>query len=99
MGIIITHMRQFGRKTDPNLEKVQINDVFRQAFEIFSQQLNLRGIEVVWQIDDPLPLIMGDKADAIDLEPANQRSSGRSYGVQIIGRFGCFEALPHGAAI
>ena len=57
---IITHMRQFGRKTDPNLEKVQVNDVLRQAFEIFSQQLKVRGIEVVWRIDEQLPMIMGD---------------------------------------
>jgi PAS domain S-box-containing protein len=57
---IITHMRQFGRKTDPNLEKVQINAVLRQAFEIFSQQLKVRGIEVAWRIEENLPLILGD---------------------------------------
>jgi histidine kinase len=57
---IINHMRQFGRKTDLNLEKVQINDVLRQAFEIFSQQLKIRGIRVEWAIDEQLPVIMGD---------------------------------------
>jgi PAS domain S-box-containing protein len=57
---IINHMRQFGRKTDLNLEKIQINDVLRQAFEIFSQQLKIRGILVEWAIDDNLPEIMGD---------------------------------------
>jgi histidine kinase len=57
---IINHMRQFGRKTDLNLEKVQINDVLRQAFEIFSQQLKIRGIQVEWSIDEQIPEIMGD---------------------------------------
>ncbi|MFZ1983817.1 MAG: PAS domain S-box protein [Desulfatitalea sp.] len=57
---IIDHMRQFGRKTDPNLERVQINDVLTQAFDIFSQQLKVRGIEVVWEIAPDLPMVMGD---------------------------------------
>lgn len=57
---IIGHMRQFGRKADPNLERVQINDVLRQAFDMFSQQLKVRGIEVVWNIQADLPLVMGD---------------------------------------
>jgi len=57
---IINHMRQFGRKTDPNLEKVQINHVLRQAFDIFSQQLKVRGIRVEWLVDEQLPMIMGD---------------------------------------
>jgi histidine kinase len=57
---IINHMRQFGRKTDLTLERVQINDIMRQAFEIFSQQLKVRGIRVDWVIDDQLPEIMGD---------------------------------------
>ncbi|MGD9369046.1 MAG: ATP-binding protein [Desulfobacteraceae bacterium] len=56
---IINHMRQFGRKTDLSLEKVQINDVLEQAFEIFSQQLKVRGINVKWDIDKTLPSIMG----------------------------------------
>jgi len=57
---IINHMRQFGRKTDLNLEKVDVNQVLLQAFDIFSQQLKVRGIEVAWQIDESLPLILGD---------------------------------------
>ena len=56
---IITHMRQFARKTDLLLEKVQVNEILEKSFEIFSQQLRLRGIEVVWEIEKDLPLIMG----------------------------------------
>jgi len=57
---IITHMRQFARKTDMTLVKVQLNDVLERAFEIFSQQLKLRGIKVDWELRPNLPLIMAD---------------------------------------
>jgi histidine kinase len=53
-------MRQFARKSDMEFEKVQINEVLKRAFEIFSQQLKLRGIEVVWEIDNRLPKINAD---------------------------------------
>ena len=57
---IINHMRQFGRKTDPNLESIFLNEVLERAFEIFSQQLRVRGIEVDWRTDPDLPRIMGN---------------------------------------
>lgn len=55
---IINHMRQFGRKSDPKLDEIQINDVLEKSFEIFSQQLVVRGIEVGWEIEENLPLVM-----------------------------------------
>ena len=57
---IINHMRQFGRKTDMDLEPLQVNDILRRAFDIFSQQLKVRGIEVVWQMTEPLPLVLAE---------------------------------------
>jgi histidine kinase len=57
---IINHMRQFARKSDMDFEKVEINEVLERAFEIFSQQLKLRGIEVVWDIAKQLPKINAD---------------------------------------
>jgi len=57
---IINHMRQFARKSEMDLEKVQINDILERAFEIFSQQLKLRGIEVIRHIDKKLPKINAD---------------------------------------
>ncbi|MCG6892510.1 MAG: PAS domain S-box protein [Desulfobacteraceae bacterium] len=57
---IINHMRQFARKSDLELEKVQINDVLLSAFEIFSQQLKVRGIDVVWELDRTLPPVEAD---------------------------------------
>ena len=62
---IITHMRQFARKDDLKVVKIQINDVLERAFEIFSQQLKLRGIDVAWNIDQTLPEIKGD-ADRLE---------------------------------
>ncbi|MBF0257367.1 MAG: PAS domain S-box protein [Desulfamplus sp.] len=57
---IINHMRQFARKSDMELEKVQVNDILKNAFEIFSQQLKLREIEVVWDLQENLPFIKAD---------------------------------------
>ena len=53
-------MRQFARKSGMEMEKVQVNDVLKNAFEIFSQQLKLRGIEVQWKIEKKLPRIYAD---------------------------------------
>jgi len=57
---IINHMRDFARKSDMRLDKVQVNEVLEKAFEIFSQQFKLRRIEVVWELQKNIPLIMAD---------------------------------------
>ena len=57
---IINHMRQFARKSNKDLEKVHVNEILKSAFEIFSQQLKLRGIEVQWKIANKLPKIYAD---------------------------------------
>lgn len=57
---IINHMREFGRKSDMGLELVQVNDALKKAFEIFSQQLKLRGIDVIWELEHSLPYVKGD---------------------------------------
>jgi histidine kinase len=57
---IINHMREFVRKPDIILGEVQLNEVLEKAFEIFSQQLKLRGIEVLWDIETKLPRIKAD---------------------------------------
>ena len=59
---IINRMRQFGRKPDMIFEQVQVNEVLKNAFEIFSQQLKVRGIEVLWEIEENLPMIMADSS-------------------------------------
>jgi histidine kinase len=62
---IIHHMRQFARKSELELKPIQLNDILQSAFEIFSQQLKVRGIQVAWHIQEDLPRV---KADASRLE-------------------------------
>lgn len=57
---IINHMRQFGRKSDISLELVQANDVLKEAFNIFNQQFKLREIDVIWRLEEGLPLVMAE---------------------------------------
>lgn len=57
---IINHMRQFARKSDMELQNVRLNEVLASAFEIFSQQLKVRGIDVQWDLDPDLPKIEAD---------------------------------------
>jgi histidine kinase len=57
---IINHMRQFARKSDMELEKVQINTVLENAFEMFSQQLKIRAIDIVMNIDEKIPFIYAE---------------------------------------
>ncbi|MHC1724470.1 MAG: PAS domain S-box protein [Syntrophobacteraceae bacterium] len=57
---IITHMRQFARKSDITIEQVQLNRVLESAAEIFKQQLKLIEVELKWDLDSSLPCIMAD---------------------------------------
>ncbi len=57
---IINHMRQFARKSEMDLERTQVNDVLERTFEMFSQQLKVRGIELIWNVQDGLPKITAD---------------------------------------
>jgi histidine kinase len=59
-GRIIHHMRQFARKSELSLALIQPNEILQNAFEIFSQQLKVRGIQVVWEIQDDLPRVKAD---------------------------------------
>ena len=59
---IINHMRQFGRKSEISVAAVQVNHVLKNAFQIFSQQLKLREIEVDWNLEENLPEIMADSS-------------------------------------
>lgn len=57
---IINHMRQFGRKSDMALEDVEINRVLHRTYDIFSQQLKVRGIEIEAALAENLPLVKVD---------------------------------------
>lgn len=57
---IINHMREFGRKSDMRLDKVQVNNILKDAHDVLSQQLKLRGIKVLWDLQKDLPMVLGD---------------------------------------
>ena len=57
---IINHMREFGRKSTLEVGSVQINDVILRSFDFFSQQLRLRNIEVILELEDGIPSIKAD---------------------------------------
>ncbi|NVL90409.1 MAG: PAS domain S-box protein [Desulfobacterales bacterium] len=57
---IINHMREFGRKTEDQLEKVDINQPLGEVFALLSQQLRVQGIKIVLDLKDGLPPIIGD---------------------------------------
>lgn len=57
---IINHMREFGRKSEVAREPVQVNTVLRRSVEFFNQQLKLREIEVVQDLQEDLPPILAD---------------------------------------
>ena len=59
---ITNHMRLFGRKSVFSKEAVNINESIKRSFDIFSQQLKLREIEVIWSLDNNLPEILADSA-------------------------------------
>jgi len=57
---IINHMREFGRKLALEVESVQINDVILKSLDFFSQQLRLRNIEVILELENGVPTIEAD---------------------------------------
>ena len=57
---IINHLRAFGRKAGIKKEKVNINKPIEEVFTLLGQQLKLRGIEVVLDLDENLAPITGD---------------------------------------
>jgi PAS domain S-box-containing protein len=57
---IINHLREFGRKTEIEKEKVYINKPIKGVFTLLGQQLKLRGIKVVLDLKDDIPPILGD---------------------------------------
>ncbi len=57
---IINHMREFGRKADVKKSPTRVNEVLKNALEFFNQQLKVRGIEVIEDLDPDLPCIYAD---------------------------------------
>ncbi|MFC1813717.1 sensor histidine kinase [Thermodesulfobacteriota bacterium] len=57
---IISHLREFGRKSEVRKRQVNVNEALVKALDMFSQQLKLRNIEVVKDLDPKLPTVLAD---------------------------------------
>ncbi len=57
---ITNHMRLFSRKSLLSMEPVNVNVILEKAFDIFSQQLKLREIDVTWDLAREIPDIVAD---------------------------------------
>ncbi len=58
---IINHLREFGRKSDAAKEETNVNRALVKACDLFREQLSLRQIEVVQNLDNVLPMILADE--------------------------------------
>ncbi len=61
MAKIINHLRDFSRQAKGTFEPVALNDVIEAAFSLLTQQLRLRNVRVVTDLDPGLPGIRGDR--------------------------------------
>jgi C4-dicarboxylate-specific signal transduction histidine kinase len=62
---IISHLRTFGRATPMSRERVAVNDVIQRSVALLHEQLRMREIDVVLDLDDDDPYVLGN---AIQLE-------------------------------
>ncbi len=57
---IIRHLRDFGRQSKVETDKVDINRPIQGVFSLVGQQLRLRGLEVILDLAEDLPPVWGD---------------------------------------
>lgn len=60
MEKIINHLRNFARKSDENLTKININDVIHSSFTLLNQQLLLRNIQLKTELSNSTLYVLGD---------------------------------------
>jgi PAS domain S-box-containing protein len=58
---IVDHLREFGRKSDLTFYPLDLNEPIQDVFKLLGQQLRLRDIEVVLELDQGLPKMLADK--------------------------------------
>jgi len=58
--LIINHMRDFGRKSGAQGDRVNINRPIQGVFTLLTRQLEVRGIEIVLDLAEGLPNIVAD---------------------------------------
>jgi len=57
---IINHMREFGRKSEFHGEPIDINKPIEGVFTLLSRQLEIRGIDIVLELEEGLPNVFAD---------------------------------------
>lgn len=57
---IITHLRTFGRAAPVTHEPTRVNDVIDQSLTLMREQLKLRSIEVILDLDPSNPIVMAN---------------------------------------
>jgi PAS domain S-box-containing protein len=57
---IINHMREFGRKAEIQREKIDINESLRAVFALLGEQLRVRGVKLLLDLQDDLPPVFAD---------------------------------------
>ncbi len=57
---IINHMREFGRKSDLDGQPIDINEPIEGVFTLLSRQLEVRGIDIVLELEEGLPRVFAD---------------------------------------
>ncbi len=57
---IINHMRDFGRKSSAQGDRININKPIQGVFTLLTRQLEVRGIEIVLDLAEGLPNIVAD---------------------------------------
>ncbi len=57
---VITHFRDFSRRSSNNYEKVDINQPVLSALDMFGEQLGLRNIKIITRLADNLPPVWAD---------------------------------------
>jgi signal transduction histidine kinase len=58
---IVKGMLQFSQQADSCEEEIRVNDLIDKAVSFFKDDLESNGIEIVQELDDRLPVIMGEE--------------------------------------
>jgi PAS domain S-box-containing protein len=58
---IITHLRDFGRKSNIDKQRIDINQPIRGAFTLLGQQLRVHAIQVITELQEGLPPVLADE--------------------------------------
>ncbi|UCB47061.1 MAG: PAS domain S-box protein [Spirochaetota bacterium] len=58
---IINKMREFTRRSEMHFIQIDLNSIIRESMDFITPQLRLAGITVTLELDENLPMIVGDK--------------------------------------